>query len=139
MSNKKAKYKSHFQEVWLRQPKYTNWLKKDKNDGTLAFCNVSWKWFSVAAHGKKALVLHASRDFHKLILPTSSQTTVKFVKDKPEEKQTIPQNENRTSTSSFSPSFSSIKEYSGICLKRTPLVQRNLFALGRCPLYGEFS
>ena len=111
MSNKKAKYKCHFQEVWLRQPEYMKWLKKDKNDGTLAFCNVCWKSFSVAAHGKKALVLYASREFHKSILPTSSQTTVKFVKDKPEEKQTIPQNENGASTSSSSSSFSSIKGY----------------------------
>ena len=45
--------------------------------------------------------------------------------------------------------FSSIKSslilsfpswvYSGICLKRTPSVQKNLFALDRCPLYREFS
>ena len=29
--------------------------------------------------------------------------------------------------------------YSGICLKRTPSVQKNLSALDRCPLYRQFS
>ena len=29
--------------------------------------------------------------------------------------------------------------YSGICLKRTPSVQKNLSTLDRCPLYREFS
>ena len=31
------------------------------------------------------------------------------------------------------------QRYSGICIKRTPLVQKNLSALDRCPLYREFS
>ena len=29
--------------------------------------------------------------------------------------------------------------YSGICLKQTPSVQKNLSALDKCPLYSEFS
>ena len=90
MSNKKAKYESHFQDAWLSEPEYSKWLKKDKNDNSLAFCTVCLKSFSVAAHGKKALMLHASRKFHKSRLPTSSQTTVTSVKDKPERKEKIP-------------------------------------------------
>ena len=39
----------------------------------------------------KAFVFHASRKFHKSRLSTSSQTTVKFVKDKLEEKENIPE------------------------------------------------
>ena len=38
---------------------------------------------------EKALVFHASREFHKSRLSTSSQTRVKFVKDKLEEKKTF--------------------------------------------------
>ena len=52
-------------------------------------CTVCWKSFSVAANGKKAVVLHVPRKFHKSRLPTSSQMTVQLVKDKPEEKETI--------------------------------------------------
>ena len=89
MSNKKATYKSHFQEVWLSELEYRNWLKKDKNDKSFAFCLICLKSFSVAAHGKKGLVLHASHEFHVSRLPTISQMTVKFGKDKPEEKRTF--------------------------------------------------
>ena len=81
MSNKKAKYKTHFQKSWLCEPEYSKWLRRDKNDNTLAF--------STVCHWKKALVLHASREFHKSRLPTSSQTTVKFVKDEPKKKKTL--------------------------------------------------
>ena len=88
MSNKKAKYKSHFPEAWLSESEYSRWLKKGQNGDTLA----------LVAHAKKALVLHASCEFCKSRLPTSSQTTVKFVKDKPEEKENIPENENTAST-----------------------------------------
>ena len=111
MSNKKAKYKSHFQEFWLSELKYRKWLKKDKSDNTLAFCTVYLKSFSVAAPGKKTLVLHASPEFHKSRLLTSTQTTVKFVKHKPEEKENIPEDENTAGTSSSSSSSSSIKGY----------------------------
>ena len=83
-------------------------VEKDKNDNALAFCTVCLKYFSVAAHGKKASVLNVSHKFHKSKLPTSSQTTVKFVKDKPEGKENISENENATSTSRFSSSSSSI-------------------------------
>lgn len=89
MSNKKTKYKSYLQEAWLSEFEYGKWFKKDKNDITLAFCTVCLKSFSVAAHGNKPLVLHASREFHKSRLPTSSQTTVKFVKDEPKKKKTL--------------------------------------------------
>ena len=65
MTNEKAKYKSHFQEAWLSEPEYIKWFKKKKNDNTLAFCTACLKSFSVAAHGKKILVLHASRELHK--------------------------------------------------------------------------
>ena len=44
-------------------------------------------------------------------LPATSQATVKFVKDKLEEKENIPENENTASTSSSGSSFSSIKGY----------------------------
>ena len=44
----------------------------------------------------------------------SSQTTVKFVKDKLEEKENIPENENTASTSSSSSTSSSIKWYLAI-------------------------
>lgn len=54
MSNKKAKYKSHFQEAWFSEPEYSKWLKKYRNDNTVAFCTACLKSFSVAAHGKKA-------------------------------------------------------------------------------------
>ena len=86
-------------------------MKKDKNDSTPAFYTVCLKSFSLAAHGKKALVLHASCEFHKSKLPTGSQTIVKFVKDKPEEKENIPGKENTASTSSSSSSSGSIKGY----------------------------
>ena len=49
---KKVKYKSHIQEAWLSEPEYSKWLKKDKNDHTLAFCTGFLKSFSEAAHGK---------------------------------------------------------------------------------------
>ena len=98
MSNKKAKCKSHFPEAWLSESEYSRWLKKGQNGDTLAFCTVCLKSFSVVAHAKKALVLHASCEFCKSRLPTSSQTTVKFVKDKPKEKENIPENENTAST-----------------------------------------
>ena len=94
MSNKKTKYKSYLQEAWLSESEYGKWFKKDKNDITLAFCTVCLKSFSVAAHGNKPLVLHASREFHKSRLSTSTQTTVKFAKDKPEEKENIRENKN---------------------------------------------
>ena len=54
MSNKKDKYKSHFQEAWFSEPEYSKWLKKYRNDNTVAFCTACLKSFSVAAHGKKA-------------------------------------------------------------------------------------
>ena len=76
-------------KVIFKKHEYTKWLNKDKNDNTLAFCAVSWKSFSVAADGKKAVVLHVPREFHKSTLPTGSQITVKLVTDKPEEKETI--------------------------------------------------
>lgn len=85
--SKKAKYKSRFQEAWLSEPERSKWLKKGKNDNNLAFCTIFLKSISVAAHGKKALVLHASREFQKSRLPTSCQTTDKFVKHKPEKKK----------------------------------------------------
>ena len=66
ISNKKAKYfKSHFQEAWLSESEYSKGLQKDNNDNTLPFCTVCLESFSVAAPGKKALVLHASCEFHK--------------------------------------------------------------------------
>lgn len=64
-------------------------MKKDKNDKFFAFCTICLKSFSVAAPGNKALVLHASHEFHISRLPTTSQTTVKFGKDKLEEKRTF--------------------------------------------------
>ena len=62
---------------------------------------------------EKALVFHASREFHKSRLSTSSQTRVKFVKDKLEEKKNIPEN-NTASTPSSSSTSSSIKWYLAI-------------------------
>ena len=76
-------------KVIFKKHEYTKWLNKDKNDNTLAFCAVCWKSFSVAADGKKAVVLHVSCEFHKSTLPTGSQITVKLVTDKPEENETI--------------------------------------------------
>ena len=63
---------------------------------------------------EKALVFHASREFHKSRLSTSSQTRVKFVKDKLEEKKNIPENKNTASTPSSSSTSSSIEWYLAI-------------------------
>ena len=89
MSNKKVKYESHFQQAYLSEPEYGKWLKKD-NDNILTFCTVCLKNHSqFQLMEKKALVLHASSEFHKSRLCTSGQTTVKFVKDKLKEKKTF--------------------------------------------------
>ena len=70
----------------------------------------------------KAFVFHASRKFHKSRLSTSSQTTVKFVKDKLEEKENIPENENTASTPSSSFTSSSIPSCDRSCdRRRNPL------------------
>ena len=89
MSNKKTKYKSYLQEAWLSESEYGKWFKKDKNDITLAFCTVCLKSFSVAAHGNKPLVLHASREFHKSRLSTSTQTTLNLRKINQKKKKTF--------------------------------------------------
>ena len=64
MSNKKLKYNSTFQAEWLNNPEFY-WLQRDPTDGTKAFWKLCSKPSSVAAHGKKAIDIHAKGEKHK--------------------------------------------------------------------------
>ena len=105
-SKKNAKYKCYFQEIWLDDPEFSSWLRKDKSE-TQAFYRLCLKSFSVASHGKTSLTLHASGEKHKSRMPSNTQSTLApFVAtSQVKDSKTDDQKESEQSSSS------SIKDY----------------------------
>ena len=60
----KQKYKSKFQDEWLVNSKYKDWIRKVEKDVHSAYCSYCIKEISIAGQGSKALDGHATSQKH---------------------------------------------------------------------------
>lgn len=62
-AKKKKKYESNFQQSWLEDEKYRQWVRKvDDKNAKCVICNVN---FTVKWDGEKALSTHLHSEVHK--------------------------------------------------------------------------
>ena len=60
----KQKYKSKFQDEWLVNSKYKDWIRKAEKDVHLAYCSYYMKEISIAGQGSKGLDGHVISQKH---------------------------------------------------------------------------
>ena len=61
----KVKDKTNFQDIWLENKEYEPWLQKVENNLHVVRCKVFAKAINIAAHGIRALNIHAKGLKHK--------------------------------------------------------------------------
>ena len=111
MSCKKVKCGFRFKDKRLTESEFSFWLKRDK-DFTKAYCRLCIKNFSLAKHGVKALVMHASGSKHKARLPVGSQTELNFGnKEGDSQSEEIDKTSSQQSSSQTLMGFSHAKIY----------------------------
>ena len=63
-----------FNELWLKDPEYSGWLKKNEKDLGTASCTKCNSHFKIDSMGIQAVKKHAKGDKHKLKMGSKSQT-----------------------------------------------------------------
>ena len=71
----KQKYKSKFQDEWLVNSKYKDWIRKVEKDVHSAYCSYYIKEISMAGQGSKALDGQATSQKHLKIIPIQPPLT----------------------------------------------------------------
>ena len=79
MLHKINKYSTSFQDIWLSNADYKDWLRKD-NASNDAFCKFCQKKFSVSAMGESAIKSQAKGKFHLSRAPSPSSIVSFFPK-----------------------------------------------------------
>ena len=66
MNSKKYKVKNqrYFQEVWLNEPVFKDWLRKDSKDKTKARCVICHRTFELSSSGRSAITDHGKGKKH---------------------------------------------------------------------------
>ena len=71
-SKKNAKFKCYFHEIWLDNPEFSSWFRKDKSK-TQTSCRLWLKSFYVVSRRQRSLTLYASGEKHKSRMPSDTQ------------------------------------------------------------------
>ena len=71
----KQKYKSKFQDEWLMNSKYKDWIKKVEKDAHSADLSYCMKEITIARQGSKALDGHVTSEKHLKRVPTQPPLT----------------------------------------------------------------
>ena len=106
--SQKLKYKSKFQDAWLRNQKYNIWLEKVADDEHSARCKVCCKVFSVAGQGVKALDTHATGKKHQQKIPVDTESAISFGMSQQSESPESSQSSSVSTSSSSAPKQTSI-------------------------------
>ena len=67
-----------FNELWLKDPKFSGWLKKNEKDLGTATCTKCNSNFKIDSMGVQALKKHADGDKHKLKMDKERNKDVKI-------------------------------------------------------------
>ena len=61
----KVKYKAEFLDEWLENSDGKDWIQRDQNDPTCAFCKYCHKTYSVLGQRVKQFYSHMNTDKHE--------------------------------------------------------------------------
>ena len=71
----KQKYKSHFQDIWLKDEQFKQWVQIHPNL-VMTKCKICKKDISVGSVGVKALSLHADGVKHEQRMPKNDRSSM---------------------------------------------------------------